>query len=165
MKKQGLKNPALLTAVASTKQGQKAISDSLTKASASVESTATILKGIFKIALLGGLGYFVYKKIFNGFTPLVQDKRYAPSNISTGVAKSKAQLIYRAMYGVGSGFKQVKQNLLGVNHNGFIRIYNEFGKKKGLNPLSKNLNLIEWFEDQFSPSELMELRFLLPNFF
>jgi len=27
------------------------------------------------------------------------------------------------------------------------------------------MTLIEWFGDQFSQNELMELRFLIPNFF
>jgi hypothetical protein len=54
---------------------------------------------------------------------------------------------------------------MGVNHNGFIRIYNEFGQRKGINPLSKKMTMIEWFADQFNPSEIMELRFLIPHFF
>lgn len=81
------------------------------------------------------------------------------------MAKNKAEAIFSAMYGFGNGFKSVKQNLMGVNHNGFIRIYNEFGQRKGINPLSKKMTMIEWFADQFTPSELMELRFLIPHFF
>ena len=165
MKRQGLHNPAVLTAVASSPQGQKAIASTLENTSAGVNATVSIVKGALKMGLFLGVGYFAYKKIFNGFSPLKENKRDRPSNISTGMAKNKAEAIYSAMYGVGNGFKSVKQNLMGVNPNGFVRIHNAFGLRKGINPLSKKMTLIEWFGDQFSQNELMELRFLIPNFF
>lgn len=164
MKKQGLHNPAVM-AIASSPQGQKAIANTLVNANATVNATASIVKGVLKTGFFLGVGYFVYKKIFNGFSSLSEDKREKPSNISTGMAKNKAEAIFSSMYGLGNGFKSVKQNLMGVNHNGFIRIYNEFGQRKGINPLSKQMTMIEWFTDQFNPSELMELRFLIPHFF
>ncbi|WP_300568425.1 hypothetical protein [Flavobacterium sp.] len=165
MKRQGLHNPAVLTAVASTPQGQKAIASTLENANAGVTATASIVKGVLKTAVFVGIGYFTYRKIFGGFSPLKENKRDKPSNISTGMAKNKAEAIYSAMYGVGNGFKSVKQNLMGVNPNGFVRIHNAFGLRKGINPLSKKMTLIEWFGDQFSQNELMELRFIIPNFF
>jgi hypothetical protein len=165
MKKQGLHNPAVLTALATSPQGQKAISNSLDKANASVNATASIVKGVLKTGLFLGVGFFVYKKVFGGFSSIKENKSQKPSNISSGMAKSKAEAIYSAMYGLGNGFKSVKQNLIGVNYNGFVRIYNAFGVRKGVNPLSKKMTLIEWFIDQFSPSELIELRFIIPHFF
>ena len=165
MKKQGLHNPAVITAVASSPQEQKAIAGSLESANAGVNATVSIVKGFLKMGLLLGVGYFAYKKIFNGFSPLKENKRDKPSNISTGMAKNKAEAIYSAMYGVGNGFKSVKQNLIGVNANGFVRIHNAFGHRKGINPLSEKMTLIEWFIDQFSQNELIELRFIIPNFF
>lgn len=168
VKKQGLHNPAVLTAVASTPSGQKGIADAIEKTSVGVNATASIIKGVLKAGLFLGVGYYVYKKVFDGFSTLKEDKRYRPSNISTGMAKNKAEAIYNAMYGVNitsAGFRAVKQSLTGVNHNGFIKIYNEFSHRKGLNPMSKKMNLIQWISDQFSQSELVQLRFLLPNFF
>lgn len=165
MKKQGLHNPALFTAIASTPAGQKAITNSLENASAGVNATASIMKRILKTSLFVGLGYFAYHKLFNGFSALKENKFDKPSNISAGMAKNKAEAIFSAMYGIGNGFKSVKQNLMGVNPNGFVRIHNEFGLRKGINPLSKKMTLLQWFGDQFNESELMELRFLIPHFF
>jgi hypothetical protein len=164
MKVKGLHNPTIIAA-ASTPQGQKAIANTLENANASVNATFSIVKGVLKTGLFLGIGYYAYKKIFNGFSPLKENKRDRPSNISSGMAKNKADAIYSAMYGMGNGFKSVKQNLMGINANGFVRIHNAFGLRKGINPLSKKMNLIEWFNDQFSQNELMELRFIVSNFF
>lgn len=165
MKKQGLHNPAIVTAVASTPAGQRAITTTLQRANEGVNTTASIVKGTLKLGLFLGIGLFVYKKIFNGFSALNENKKEKPSSISKAMAKNKAEAIYSAMYGVGNGFKSVRQNLIGVNYNGFVRIYNAFGQRKGVNPFAKPMTLTDWFTDQFSPSELMELRFLIPNFF
>lgn len=168
MKKQGLHNPAVITAIASTDRGKKGITDAIENANAGVAATASIIKGVLKAGLFLGVGYYVYKKVFDGFSKLKEDKRYRPSNISTGMAKNKAEAIYSALYGINitsAGFKAVKQNLTGVNHNGFIKIYNEFGLRKGLNPMSSKMNLVEWISDEFSQSELVQLRFIVPNFF
>lgn len=164
MKKQGLHNPAVL-AVASTKEGQNAIASTMQNANNTINVTASIVKGVLKTGFFLGIGYFAYTKIFNGFSSLSESKVKSPSNISSGMAKNKAEAIFSAMYGLGNGFKAVKQNLMGVNYNGFVRIYNAFGKRKGINPLSNKMTLIEWFLDQFSPNELIELRFIIPHFF
>ena len=167
MKRIGLSNPALIAA-ASTPAGQKAIAKTLENANAGVNATASIIKGGLKIVLFLGIGVIVYKKVFNGFSKLSEDKRYRPSNISSGMAKNKAEAIFNAMYGINitnAGFNSVKQNLSGVNHNGFIKIYNEFGLRKGLNAFEKKTNLIQWIADQFSQSQLVQLRFIMPNFF
>lgn len=163
MKKQGLHNPALV-AIASSKEGQKGISSTLQRANDSVSATASIVKGVLKTGFFLTVGYFAYKKLY-GFSSLVENRKEKPSNISSGMAKNKAEAIFSAMYGLGNGFKAVKQNLIGVNYNGFVRIYNAFGTRRGVNPLSKKMTLIEWFIDQFSPSELIELRFIIPHFF
>lgn len=167
--KQGLNNPALV-AVASTPQGQKAITKTIDTANNAVSGSLSIVKGVLGIAFLGGVGYFAYTKIFNGFTSVTEDSRYTPSNVSTGVAKAKAEAIYIAMYGAGNGFAMVKAILQYVNgerinHNGFIRVYNAFGKRNGQIPFSKKMTMTEWFTDQFDESELLELRLIIPNFF
>jgi len=164
MKKQGLHNPAVV-ALATSKEGQNAINSTIQRANTTVNVTASIVKGVLKTGFFLGVGYFAYTKIFNGFSTLTENKKEKPSNISSGMAKNKAEAIFSAMYGLGSGFKAVKQNLIGVNYNGFVRIYNAFGQRKGINPLSKKMTLTQWFIDQFSPSELIELRFIIPHFF
>lgn len=168
--KTGLNNPAVIAAAASTPAGQKAISKGIDTANNAVTGTVSIVKGVLTIALLGGVGYFAYKKIFNGFVAVAEDPRYTPSNVSTGVAKAKAEAIYKAMYGAGNGFNMVKSilqyvNGQRINHNGFIRVYNAFGKRNGQIPFSKEMNLVEWFGDQFDEAELLELKLIIKGFF
>jgi hypothetical protein len=168
--KKGLNNPAVIAAAASTPAGQKAISKGIDTTSSAVTGTVSIVKGVLTIAFLGGVGYYAYTKIFNGFVALSEDKRYTPSNVSTGIAKAKAEAIHRAMYGAGNGFNTVKTilqyvNGQRINHNGFIRVYNAFGKRNGQIPFSKSMNLVEWFNDQFDESELLELRLIIKDFF
>jgi hypothetical protein len=148
---QGLKNPALV-AYASSEQGQK-----------------TISKGtdlgflLLKITLIGGLGFFAYYKIFMGFKKLQEDTRYKPRNISQTKAKARAEAIYTAMIGFGANYVTVEKNLTGLNHNGFIRLYNEFGKRRGAT--LANMNLVEWLQDQFKEDDISRLRFLIQGFF
>lgn len=172
MKKQGLNNPALIATVANSPAGQKAITKTLETADKTVSTSVSIFKGILIFGGLGVVGYMGYNAIFNGFSKIQEDKLYTPANLSPGLAKSKAEVIFQAMKGAGNGFKTVKavlQNVNGqrINHNGFIRIYNEFGKRAGFSilPFAKKTNMVEWFNDQYDTSELMELRFIISNFF
>lgn len=167
--KDGLNNPAVIAAAA-TPAGQKAIEKGIDTANNAVSGTLSIVKGVLGIAFFGGIGYIAYTKIFNGFTAVAEDPQYTPSNVSTGVAKAKAEAIYQAMYGAGNGFNMVKSILQYVNgerinHNGFIRVYNAFGKRNGIVPFSPKETLTEWFINQFSASELLELRLIIKNFF
>jgi hypothetical protein len=168
--KRGLNNPAVIAAAAASPAGQKAIEKGIETANNAVSGSLSIVKGVLGIAFFGGVGYFAYTKIFNGFTPEREDNRYTPSNVSTGVAKAKAEAIYQAMYGAGNGFNMVKSILQYVNgerinHNGFIRVYNAFGKRNGQIPFSKEMTMTEWFIDQYSASELLELRLIIKDFF
>lgn len=166
-KKIGLSSPALVTAIASTPQGKQAIADTLDKAQSSIKSTYTIGKYVLGIAVVSVVGYWGYTKIFDGFTKLREDSRFTPANISTGVALSKANAIYDALYGIGSNFSKVQTILTGVNHNGLIRIFNEFGKRKGFSVslFPKKLNLFEWFFDQLKQNELVQLKQKYPYLF
>lgn len=149
--KQGLKNPALI-AYANSEQGQK-----------------TIAKGtdlgflLLKIGLIGGIGIFAYYKIFKGFKKIQEDKGHEPSNISILQAKARAEAIYTAMLGFGANYATVETNLTGLNHNGFIRLYNEFGERRSTT-LTK-MNLVEWLQDQFKEESISKLRFLIQGFF
>jgi hypothetical protein len=148
---QGLKNPALV-AYASSEHGQKTIAKSTDLAFL-----------VVKIALIGGLGFFAYYKIFMGFKKIQEDTRYKSSNISTSEAKARAEAIYTAMVGFGANYATVEKNLTGLNHNGFIRLYNEFGERRS-STLSK-MNLVEWLQDQFKEGDISKLRFLIQGFF
>ena len=167
MKKIGLSNPALIAAV-STPAGQKAIAKTLENANAGVNATASIIKGGLKIIFFVGVGYFAYNKVFSVFKRLPEDKKMKPT-ISTAIAKNKATAIFRAMYGIGSGFSNVMKQLKGfngnrLNANDFVRIYNEFGKRSGASPLAKKQTMLEWFSE-FDELELLQLKALFPDFF
>lgn len=156
--KQGLKNPAVSSFVASP-QGQKMIGKAQ-------ESSQEVLKTglfVFKILFVLGMGTIAYYKIFKGFEKVTEDKRYTPSNVSKTQAKARAEAIYTALLGFGANYNAVENNLTGLNHNGFIRVYNEFGERRG-STFSK-MNLVEWLQDQFSEEKITKLRFLIKGFF
>jgi hypothetical protein len=148
---QGLKKPAIV-AYASSEHGQKTIAKSTDLAFL-----------VAKIALLGGLGFFAYYKIFMGFKKIPEDTRYKPSNISTSEAKARSEAIYTAVVGFGANYATVEKNLTGLNHNGFIRLYNEFGQRRSVT--GSKMDLVEWLQDQFKEGDISKLRFLIQGFF
>jgi hypothetical protein len=124
---------------------------------------AQLITTVVKFGLFFGIIGFAYYKIANIFTKMKPDTRYSPSNINAGEAKSRADALYAAMYGVGASFDTVSLNLTGINHNGYIEVFNAFGKKRGAD--FKDLNLTEWITSQFSGDDLSKLRFIINGFF
>lgn len=159
MKKRGLRNPAVIASVLSSPEGQKVIAKSQQNAERTMSAGFTFLK----VLLVGGIVAVVYFKFLKGFSKLKEDTRYKPSNISVTEAKSRADAIYTALMGFGANYKAVENNLTGLNHNGFIRVYNEFGERRSAT-LSK-MNLVEWLQDQFKADDITKLRFLIKGFF
>ena len=149
--KQGLKNPALV-AFAATPKGQEAI-----------EKTTNLGITVLKAGLIAGVIVFAYHKIFKGFPAIKEDVNYKPSNISVTTAKARSEAIYTAVLGTAKNYNTVEKNLTGLNHNGFIRLYNEFGERRSA--LLTKMNLVEWLQDQFNEDEIAKLRFLIKGFF
>lgn len=118
---------------------------------------------VLKIALIGGILTLAYFKIFKGFQQIQDDKRYKPSNINVTQAKARSEAIYTALLGFGANYNTVENNLTGLNHNGFIKVYNEFGERRS-STLVK-MNLVEWLQDQLNETEIAKLRFLIKGFF
>ena len=141
-----------MVAYASSEQGQK-----------------TIAKGtdlaflLLKIGLIGGVALIAYYKIFKGVNKIQADARYKPSNINTSQAKARAEAIYTALIGTGANYATVEKNLTGLNHNGFIMLYNEFGERRSA--FLTKMNLVEWLQDQFNEKDIAKLRFLIQGFF
>lgn len=158
MKESGLSNPAVASFIASP-QGQKMIEKTQDNQQKAINTGLTILKFL----IVSGVLTIAYFKIFRGFKKLDDDKRYRPSNISTTQAKARAEAIYTALLGIGANFKAVENNLTGLNHNGFIKVFNEFGERRSAT-LTK-MNLVEWLQDQFGETEIAKLRFLIKGFF
>lgn len=164
----GMGNPAAAAAVSSlakTKAGQDTIS-----------TAAKVLKWGFIIAVVGG-GFMVGRTIYkHRFVKMSQSRDQPAPNITASEARLKADNLYNAMVGFGANYEKVKAQLLGVNYNGFVLIYNAFGKRnsavQNLNPFSglslvnKGMTLTEWLLDQFkSSNRLADLRILLPGKF
>lgn len=163
--KNSLGNPLVISAIASTPQGQKAIGNAIDKVASSSTSGLVIVKNILWIGIFASLGFWAYRRFINGFTRIPFNTSQPAPKISDATAQAKADSIYRAMYGAGNGFSTVKSNLQSLNYNDFIKIHNAFGERSGILPMSKKMTIIEWFVDQFDSSELAQLRFLVPNFF
>ena len=108
-------------------------------------------------------GYIIYRKITGAFSKVSEDSNYRPANVTTVSAKQRAENIFNAIYGVKNDFNKVSQNLSGLNHNGFIRVYNEFGSRRGAD--LKKLNLTEWIYDQFNTTQIAQLKFITNNSF
>ncbi len=159
MKKLGLRNPAAVAAVLTSPRGQEIIKKQQEKTEKAISTGFTVLK----FGLLAGVLAIVYFKFIKGFTKIKEDTRYTPSNINVTQAKARAEAIYTALLGFGANYTAVENALIGLNHNGFIKVYNEFGERRS-STLSK-MNLVEWLQDQFAESDMVKLRFIIKGFF
>ena len=85
-----------------------------------------------------------------------------PATISAGLAKSKADMIYRALHGIGANYNTVYNALRGMGHNNYVAIYNAFGKRTPATSFSmgnkNDMDLSQWLQDQFSGDKLAALR-------
>jgi hypothetical protein len=162
--KKGLGNPAAV-ALLSTPQGQKVIEKTSHATGRAIDIGITI----FKVGLLSLVAYIAYRKITGAFSKIKEDSNYRPANISIVSAKQRAENLFKAMYGVGANFEKVKANLTipnqKLNYNGYLRIYNEFGSRRGSD--FKKLTLTEWLIDQFGSdnTKMAQLKFLTNNVF
>jgi hypothetical protein len=111
--------------------------------------------------------YFVYSKFTNRFISLKQNSKYPKANITDAVAKTRADAIISSLaffdY-TGNEFDVTSNAIAGLNYNGFILLYNAFGKQSG-HLFKGSMNLIEWINDQFSATQISQLSFLLGGAF
>lgn len=163
-KTKGLSNPAAVAA-ASSPEGQQAIGKALEVAKVNAETGQKLILFAFKLAVVIGGGYLIYRAITKRFIKLHEDSNLDPANISDGQASAKASALYEAMYGPGANFDQVRDAIAGLNHNGWIKVYNAFGHQKPALPFADPMTLDEWIVDQFDNDDLAKLRFVLPNEF
>ena len=156
--KQSLRNPAAI-AFASSPAGQKAISGASNRA----DRLASFAFFVGKVAFVGLVGWFAYNKIFKGFQKVTEDPNHAKSNINDTEAKARAEAVYTAMLGFGANFNTVLKNLSKLNYNGFIKVYNAFGERRGAT--FTKMNLVEWLQDQFNETQMTRLRLQIQGFF
>jgi hypothetical protein len=126
-----------------------------------------ILFGVGIVSTAGALYYNLYWK--NRFRKMEFDPNQRPATISAGLAKSKADILYRAMHGIGANYTHVYNALKGMGHNNYVAIYNAFGKRTPASSFSlgnkNDMDLNQWLVDQFSGSELSSLRAQVGNGF
>ncbi|MFK8269904.1 hypothetical protein [Capnocytophaga stomatis] len=160
MKKRGsnkLGNPAAVAAVTSyAAKNPKMVNKAV--------NVGFVLVGL-TIASIGGFAFYtLYWK--NRFIPIKTNPNDRASNITPSQASLRAQKLYNAMVGVGNGYKQVYEAFKGLNRNAFVLVYNAFGKRKPATDVlgfgnKSHMTLTEWMADQFSDSELQNLRFII----
>lgn len=121
--------------------------------------------GAFLVGLaVVGVGGFAFYKFYwkNRFKKIKFNTAYAPSSVTPSQAKLKADMLYRAMHGFGRNFDAIYEAFKGVNYNGFVEIYNAFGKRRPADSLSfgnsGDLTLTEWLRSDLWESELEKLR-------
>lgn len=157
--KKALGNPAAAVAVANSPAVQKTIESKaeLTKQAASA------LPFVIKTLFVFGILYIGYSSFTKRFKSIAYNMSSPDPSITEGQAQTRANALYEAMRGVGANFNTVITNLSGLNYNGWVRLYNAFGKRKPSVPFSDDMDLVEWLLSEFSGSELAQIRFLLPG--
>ncbi len=159
-----LKNPAVIAA-ASSPAGQSVLRQNSEVATAAAKEGLSIVSLIVKTALVFGAGWFILNKFKKSFEKVGHNPNLPPANISDGQASAKANAMYQAMVGFGADKEIVATQLAGLNYNGWVKVYNAFGNRKGSNPLGDAMNLVEWLNDQFDAEDLADLRFVLNGVF
>jgi|GEM_PF-5708640 len=131
------------------------------------KQTASIVPFLVKTAVVCGIGYYVYRRITNRFIDRKEVAAYGPANITMGEAQARADAIYGSKGVFTNDFETVQEALTRLNYNGYIRVYNAFGKRRGtlLTGLSGGLTLEEWLYDQYSEDEVAQLSALLNGVF
>lgn len=161
---QKLGNPAVASAVSSyVASNPKAI-----------EKTAKVGFWITlgTVVVVGCMAYYgLYYK--HRFKKMKFDPASAPSSISQIEAQNRADNLYRALKGVGTDNEAVIQNFKGVNKNGFIAIYNAFGKREPASIAEKFgfsflyykdfLNLVQYLKNDLRAKQLTQIRQMVGN--
>lgn len=124
-----------------------------------VEQVSSTIPFLIKTAVIIGLGYYGYKKFTDRFVKIKENSNYAPANVSYAQAKGRADSIGGSIGLISNDHQNVARQLGGLNYNGFVRVYNAFGTKRGT-LLAGELNLIEWIRNQFKGDKLEQLSLL-----
>lgn len=129
-----------------------------------VEKGAESIPFLINTSFILLVGFFGIRAFMNRFKKKDEIAEFGPANITYGQAKSRADAIYGSISTFSNDFDTVSKNIAGLNYNGFIRVYNAFGQKKGT-LLGGDLNLEEWCSNQFSSYQMQQLSFLLGGAF
>lgn len=124
----------------------------------------TLLPWLFKLAVIGAIGVYAYRRFTTRFVALKEKSNYPKSNVSDAQAKGRADSIIGSISffdqtEFGTQFNATADALQGLNYNGFVKVYNAFGHQKG-HWFAGDKNLVEFINDQFSAYEIQQLSFL-----
>lgn len=133
-----------------------------------VSTTINIGFILFGTAVLGVAGYAFYALYWkNRFKKMKYNPKAAKSNVSPASAIAKANALYAAMRGAGTNEKEIYKALTGVNYNGFVAIYNAFGKREGALNFSLgnrgDEDLLSFLQGDLGEKELATLRNLMAS--
>ena len=129
-----------------------------------IEKSAEAIPFLIKLFTVLGVGYYAYSRYTDRFVKRKENTSYPPANISMGQAQSRADAIYGSIGAFTNDFENVSRQITGLNYNGFVRVYNAFGHKKGT-LFGGDLNLEEWCFNQFTSYQMQQLSFLLGGAF
>lgn len=133
-----------------------------------VSTTINIGFILFGTAVLGVAGYAFYTLYWkNRFKKMKYNPKAAPSNVPPAAALARANALYAAMKGAGTNEKEIYKALAGVNYNGFVAIYNAFGKRSGALNFSLgnsgDEDLLSFLQGDLSEKDLSSLRNLMAS--
>lgn len=118
-----------------------------------LKETASVIPFLIKTAVVFGIGWYLYSSYTNRFIKLKENSNYSPSNVTDAQAKGRADTIIGSLGWFSNSFETVRDQLAGLNYNGFIKVYNAFGHQSGT-LFAGDLNLVEWIRNQFSDEEV-----------
>ncbi|UUC45582.1 hypothetical protein [Flavobacterium cerinum] len=134
-----------------------------------LEKSFDVLPWLIKTGVIVGLsalgGYLIYRAFTTRFEKWDTKSGYPNANITDAEASTRANALFQAMLGAGNDINAVADQLIGLNYNAFVKVYNAFGKRQGVMPFSKNMTLTEWIVDEFDGTELSYLRGIMGGFF
>lgn len=140
------------------------------------KNTVLIIGGLF---LAGFLAYKINKSASGIFgepikkgKELKENPQLPPSGLSDTQAKTRAEVLYEAMYSAGTDEVRVFDALKDITHNDFIKISEYFGERR-YNPVTGEgsffpfpaISLMEWLAQELNDEEFAQLHKNLPDIF
>lgn len=121
------------------------------------QAASSVLPFLLKTAVYAGVAYYFYNKFADRFEPMPEVPQYGAANITLAQAEVRANAIEKTIPWFGEpDMLEIARQMSGLNYNGFVRLYNAWGKRRGT-LLGGNLNLIEWFGQQLSAENFQYL--------
>ena len=128
-----------------------------------VKETATVIPWLIKFAIIAGTAYYLYSRYTNKFSAMQEITTYPKANVTTLEAQSRAEAVYGSMGYFTDDLQTALSALSGLNYNGFVRVYNAFGKRTG-RLLGGNLDLVAFIHQQY-PDDIDKFKFLFNGTF